>query len=348
LVKELMKASYPLLFATAMVVSALLTPFLRWLALRTKNFLQLPRPISVETHVHPTPAGGGLAIYLGMLGALWLTWPWSGIEQRIILAGAVLVLFGLLDDSRRISVPSKLVGQLLAVYFLLLAPGLGGELAVPQLFDSTLISQAIAILWILGMINAVNFLDIMDGLAAGTSAIAAFGFFLLAGFISKGHTVAALAIGLAGSSVGFLIYNFEPASIFMGDTGSQFLGFVLGTLALLAASSPPSSVMILPPIVLLGVPLFEIAFTITIRIWTGKAPWKGSKDHFPLRMFRLGFSVRHIVLSAYIIGLLLIPSAICLARASTLGRLIVLLFLVLSGIGAGLWLSQVQVPKPKR
>ena len=339
------RVSYPLLFATAMAVSALLTPLVRKLTLRTEKFIKLPRSISIETHVLPTPTVGGVAIFLGVVSALCLTLPWSNLEKRILLASTVLVLFGLYDDSKPLSVPSKVVGQFLAAGILLLAPGIGGQLAVPQLFNSLVVNQIMATLWIVGLINAMNFLDIMDGLAAGTSAIAAFGFFLLAGFMSNGQTTAHLAIALAGGAMGFLIYNFEPASIFMGDTGSQFLGLVLATLTLHAASSSPSPAMLLPPIVLLGIPLFEITYTSTIRVWTGKAPWKGSKDHFPLRMFQMGFSVRRIVLTTYIVGFLLIPCAIWLVQVNLLGRLLILLVLALAGVGAGLWLSQVRVPK---
>lgn len=355
---------YLLLFVTATVVSALLTPLFRWFALRTMKFVQRPRAISIETHVQPTPVGGGLAIYLGGLGALWLAQPWSGLEQRVMLAGAVLVIFGLLDDSRNLSLPTglgkflekflldnkalstfaKFIPQFLAAY-LVLAPGSENELVTPYLFDYEVANQVVAILWIVGIINAINFLDIMDGLAAGTSMVAAIGFFLLGKVIGHEPAFVALAIVLAGGALGFLFYNFQPASIFMGDTGSQFLGLVLGVLALIAAGSATSFDGMLPPLILLGIPLFEITYTMTIRVLTGKLPWKGSKDHTPLRMFQLGFSVRQIVLSAYIAGLALILCALWLVQASMFGRLIGVILLGLVAMGIGLWLSQVKVPK---
>ena len=357
---------YPVLLMVAAALSALLTPLVRLLALRMRKFVQLPRAISIDTHVLPTPAAGGLAIYLGVAGSLWLAQPLSGFEKRVLVAGAVLVFFGLLDDSRALRIPSrlggqflarllldnralstgaKLIGQLLAAGLLLVGPGPGDALAAPALFDNLAVNQVIAFLWLVGMINAVNFLDIMDGLAAGTSAIAAFGFFVLSAFISDGQPLAGLAVALVGGALGFLIHNFEPASIFMGDTGSQFLGVVLGVLALRVASLSSSLTMVPPALVLLGIPLFEAAFTPTIRIWTGKLPWKGSKDHFPLRMFQLGFSVRRIVLTSYAVAFGLIPCAIVIMQFNQWTQLLIFSFLAVSGAGAGLWLSQVKVPK---
>jgi UDP-GlcNAc:undecaprenyl-phosphate GlcNAc-1-phosphate transferase len=349
MLKELTNLSYPTIFAIAVVVSALVTPLFREFALRTSLFVQKPKSTSIDTHTRPIPVGGGVAIYLGfvaaLLGALWLFGPWTGLEQRILLAGAVLVLFGLLDDSRAIAVPFKFAAQFLAAYLVLLAPGFGAKLPVPQLFGLPALDYAVATLWIVGVINAINFLDIMDGMAAGTSAICAIGFFFVAIIIGHAATLGVLALALAGGALGFLLYNFEPASIFMGDAGSQVLGLVLGALSLLTVSLSSSFVGILAAIVLLGVPLFEIGFTMTIRTLTGKAPWKGSKDHVPLRLFRLGLTVKQVVLLAYVIGLGFIPTAIWMIYADTPGRLIVILALVPLALGAAHWLSRVRVPK---
>ena len=356
--------SYLLVFAVALLVSALVTPVVRLFVHRTNVFLQRPRHISIDTHVRPTPVGGGLAIFVGFVAGLALSMPWHSFESRLAWAGLVLVVFGLLDDSRALRIPihrgenllssilldnramsvgSKLVGQLLAA-MLLLAPGLGSELHIPQLFSWEPLNLLVAFVWIIGMINATNFLDIMDGLAAGTSAIAAFGFFFLILLVPGGSAGAAISVALAGGALGFLIHNFEPAKIFMGDAGSQFLGLVLGALALhVAGSHPPST--ILPPLVLLGIPLYEMTFTVVIRIVTGKAPWKGSRDHIPLRLFEMAFSVRRIVLAFYAAGVLLAISAIWLALAGTVGRVLIVMLLALVGILLGRWLAQVKVPK---
>jgi UDP-GlcNAc:undecaprenyl-phosphate GlcNAc-1-phosphate transferase len=249
-------------------------------------------------------------------------------------------------DKRSLSTLSKFAAQFFVAFLVVLTPRFGGETLMLRISGSTVLNQAVAILWIVGVINAINFLDIMDGLAAGVSAIAALGLFFLASFVGQGAAYAGLAIALAGSALGFLIYNFEPASIFMGDAGSQFLGFILGTLALLVASSSTSFVTVVSPIVLLGIPLFEITFTVTVRTLTGKAFWKGSKDHYPLRMFQLGFSVRQIVLASYVVGLVLLWCSIWMTQASLTGQLIMLVLLALFAIGAGLWLSRVEVPRP--
>ncbi len=359
---ELFRMPYPVLFATSLAVSAGLTPAFRWLALRSMVFVQRPKAISIETHVRPIPVGGGLAIFLGVVAALWLNRSWSPLEQRILLGAGLLSVFGLLDDSRvlklrsrllsnllldnrALSAQSKLVGQFLVASFVVLAAGWGGPLEVPHLVSWQWVNQAVAIVWIVGMMNAINFLDIMDGLAAGTSAVAALGFFFLAGVTGMEPALAAISIALAGSAFGFLFYNFQPARVFMGDTGSQFFGLVLGVLALQGASSPTTAVSVLSSLVLVGIFLFEITFTVGMRLLAGKNPMMGSKDHYPLRMFQLGLSVRRIVAASYLAGGGLALLALWLARGSMPERLAALLILGIAVVIVTRWLSRVKVPE---
>jgi UDP-GlcNAc:undecaprenyl-phosphate GlcNAc-1-phosphate transferase len=211
-----------------------------------------------------------------------------------------------------------------------------------------MINQIIAVLWIIGIINAINFLDIMDGLAAGTSAIAAFAFFGMAIIHKQGLSYTSLAVALSGAALGFLFFNFNPASIFMGDTGSQFLGLLLGVFALTIPSRSLSLEAIAPALIVLGIPLFEITFTSTIRTLKGKAPWKGSKDHYALRLFKLGYSVRKIVLLTYAVGFGLLLCAAAMLYSSLPWKVITFLSLSLFALGSGVWLSRVKVPSPQK
>ena len=340
-----MQLSYLIFVGVAIIISSTMTALFRIVAPHTR-WIQQPKSISIDTHIQPTPVGAGLAIYLAVVAvfcvAQWSLGAWTGLEQRIILAGGTLILIGLYDDRQEMSVPYKLLFQFLAAYILLAAPGLGSKPAIPQLFNLEILNLLIAIIWLVGMINAINFLDIMDGLAAGVALIAALGFFLV--FMEQGGIFTILALALAGGALGFLFYNFEPASVFMGDTGSQFLGLILSTLVIMTVPANISLPAILTPLILVSIPLFEVTFTITIRTLTGKAPWKGSKDHYPLRLFKMGFSVKQIVLSTYLVGLLLILCAFWFNQATWFVQISIGSCLSLSMIGVSIWLSKVKVP----
>ncbi len=168
-----------------------------------------------------------------------------------------------------------------------------------QLFKTPLLDYPLTLLWVVALTNAVNFLDNMDGLAAGLSAIAA-GFFTLIAFTEGLSLVSSLAAALMGSAVGFLIYNFNPASTFMGDMGALVLGFVLATLGIkLQFGALPPSVTWTVPLLVLALPIFDICLVVFTRIMEGRSPGQAGKDHTSHRLMSLGLSQRWTLFVLY-------------------------------------------------
>jgi UDP-GlcNAc:undecaprenyl-phosphate/decaprenyl-phosphate GlcNAc-1-phosphate transferase len=213
-----------LIFLTALTFSVLATPLARRLALRT-GVVDVPNARKV--HAAPVPLLGGAAMYAGFMVALVLLGDRSYVRELVgIVLGATLVsLFGLADDRWGMHAYLKLGGQLLAGVVLIL----GGTQV--RLFEPAWLNWAITLLWVVGITNALNLLDNMDGLSAGVTTVAA-AFFLLLAAMSGQYLVGAMAAALVGACVGFLRYNLNPATIFMGDTGALFLGFLLAALAI--------------------------------------------------------------------------------------------------------------------
>jgi len=213
-----------LIFAAALAFAMGGTPLARWVAARTDI---VDRPAGRKLHLQPVPLLGGAAIYLAFILALLLFGDRFYISQLVgILIGATLVSFlGIWDDRQAIRPLLKLAGQLLAALTLIVTS------VRIDLFPGAALDIAITLLWVVGITNALNLLDNMDGLSGGIAAIAA-GFFLLLATLSGQFLVGSLAAALLGACIGFLRYNFNPAQIFMGDAGSLFLGFVLSAVGI--------------------------------------------------------------------------------------------------------------------
>lgn len=207
----------------------------------------------------PVPYLGGLALYLAFLGSLAFTFEFRHDVLGVLLAGTLVVMFGLIDDLGVLTPGEKLIGQLVAV-FVLIKSGIRIEIAAfPDWLD-----LALTTLWMVGMINAFNLLDVMDGLAAGVGLIVA-AFLCLVAVLNGDSTIAFMLAALAGSLLGFLRYNRHPATIYMGDTGALFLGFILGALAMIGQYTRRHDLGLLAPIFMLGVPIFEICFVTYVR-----------------------------------------------------------------------------------
>ncbi len=170
--------------------------------------------------------------------------------------------------------------------------------AIKIVFLPPLVAYPLSFLWLLGMTNAFNIIDIMDGLAAGVAAIACFFLFIIA--MSSGQTgVAYMILALMGALLGFLRFNFQPARIYLGDAGSLFIGFMLGALGMVGVYARVNPVAVLAPVLILGVPIFDTLFVMTIRWMRGLNPLKGSPDHFALRLRRWRLTAGQTVLLSY-------------------------------------------------
>jgi UDP-GlcNAc:undecaprenyl-phosphate GlcNAc-1-phosphate transferase len=257
----------------------------------------LDHPEARKLHISATPLLGGVAVALGTaLGANLGFWSLSiGLPPQSLwwMAGAlVAVLIGLVDDRVGLGPFPKLALQALAAVLFLR----GGT--YPQSHVGPVVGQAVSIVWMVGLMNAVNFLDNMDGIVGGVSALCAFAFAALLAVWGHPHE-SLFALGLAGATVGFLRYNFAPARIFLGDTGSLFLGYTLGALGLISASSGPGWSGVLSTLLVLGYPLFDTTFVVCTRLREGRKIYIGGRDHTTHRMTRVVRGPRRTAVSVY-------------------------------------------------
>ncbi|HVF22111.1 MAG TPA: hypothetical protein VM941_03510 [Pyrinomonadaceae bacterium] len=281
-----------LAFAAAFVLATILTPLVRAFARRI-GMVAIPK--TDRWHKKPTAMLGGAAIWLTVVICYFFFIPRTVYGTQILLASTFLFFVGLVDDLIHIKPYQKLIGQILGsafvVYYGLSLPWTG----------SILLNMALAIFWLIGITNAINLLDNMDGLASGIAVIAA-GFLGLS-FVNSGQINEAMIMLLfAGALVGFLVYNSNPASIFMGDCGSMFVGFFLASTALVNVSGGRSR-SFLPvlavPILVLFIPIFDTTFVTVLRKLSGRAASQGGRDHTSHRLVALGMSERHAVWMLY-------------------------------------------------
>ncbi len=268
------------------------TPVSRRIAIRLGV---VDKPNQRKIHQDHKPMMGGLAIYGALLLSLLLFSPLQHLKELgAILAGsAFLAVVGLLDDRYNLGIRIRLLAMIAA------SLGLVASGVSIQLFQTPWIDIPLTVLWVVALVNAANFMDNMDGLTAGLTAIAAVYFVVIA--FSQGLTlVTSLAAALAGSAVGFLIYNFNPASVFMGDMGALVLGFILAVLGIkLKFGIQPLNVTWMIPILVLALPIFDITLVVVTRLLEGRSPGEAGKDHTSHRLMSIGFSQRQTLFILY-------------------------------------------------
>jgi UDP-GlcNAc:undecaprenyl-phosphate/decaprenyl-phosphate GlcNAc-1-phosphate transferase len=278
--------------ATSFCLALILTFVVRAIA---RRFGFVAQPKTDRWHKKPTAMLGGAAIWLSVITTVPVFSLHTTYGLQILLASTFLFLVGLVDDLIHIKPYQKLIGQILGsayvVYYGLSLPWTG----------SVLLNMALAIFWLIGITNAINLLDNMDGLASGIAVIAA-GFLALSFMNSGQYTEALIMLVFAGGLLGFLVYNSNPASIFMGDCGSMFVGFFLASSALMHVSGGRSR-SFLPvlavPILVLFIPIFDTTFVTVLRKLSGRAASQGGRDHTSHRLVALGMSERKAVLMLY-------------------------------------------------
>ena len=281
----------------------LLTKVMRRIALRLKI---LDHPEERKIHKMPIPLLGGLAIYTSYVVTVFLNFNFSIELKGIVIGGTIILLVGIIDDIKHLSATWKLISQISASGVLIL---FGVKLSfLPNTWWGNGGEVLLTIIWIVGITNAVNFFDGMDGLATGLTAICALSFFIVAQITGQGY-LGYLTIALAGSCLGFLKFNFKPASIFLGDAGSTFLGFTLAGIAVMGgwAEKNPKIALTLP-ILILSVFIFDMVYITVARVLSGTVKnfkeWieYTGKDHLHHRLVTLGFNETHTVLLIYLIA----------------------------------------------
>ena len=292
--------SYALIFLAAFATALILVPIFVRVAKRY-NFLDYPT--ALKRHTRPTPVLGGEAVFLGFLGAILLATrlfnlPLGDELKALLVAGAVVVVVGLIDDRRGLSPSIKFLGQLVAaVIFVFLSRAHG-------ILTGTTLDFVVLLLWLTGLMNALNFLDAMDGLCGGITFISASAFLILG--ISSGNLVMAIvSLCIMGALAGFLRYNLPPARIFLGDAGSMLNGFVLASLGILFAKYNLSPLTLLVPIMILSYPIFDISFVTLMRVREGRKIYQADYNNSPPRIANMGVERTEVVWWIYSICALL-------------------------------------------
>ena len=321
---------YILAFAGALVLAMAVTPMARWLAPRVGI---MDQPEARKIHLAPVPRMGGVAIYLAVIVAALVLGEWRNFAQfGSILVGATGVSFmGLVDDRWGLRPLVKLMGQALAA-LLLYASGI-----YVGTFPHPTLNLVVTVFWVGYITNAVNFLDNMDGLASGVSAIAAAFFALMCSFSGQ-YLVGALSIAVLGACLGFLFYNLNPANIFMGDSGALFLGFILAAIGIkIRFPDNVTFVTWMVPVLVMGLPIFDTTLVIISRLRRRLNPaTTPGQDHISHRLVAAGMTKREAVLTLYIVSFILGLLATFVTEASVLEGYIVSGLVVLAGL-YGLW-----------
>jgi UDP-GlcNAc:undecaprenyl-phosphate/decaprenyl-phosphate GlcNAc-1-phosphate transferase len=286
---------YALTFLMAAAITAYVTPLTIHVA-HTFHITDTPDG-RLKKHRNPTPYLGGLAVAAGFVVTFGVLSTSESMDERalgILAGGFMMLMLGLYDDLVNLRPSVKFLGQLLAVVALQKA-GVHIQIAALNEWENL----ALTMLWVTGITNAFNIIDIMDGLATGTACIAALFLFLIASLVGGDTSIPFMAIALAGALAGFLGFNATPARIFLGDTGSLFIGFLLGALSMLVSYSGRSPWAVVTPVVLLAVPIFDTGFVAIHRARKGIPFFRGSPDHFALRVAHSGTGVRRTVLHVW-------------------------------------------------
>jgi len=324
---------YLLVALTALVMAALATPLVRRVAWR---YGFVDQPSFRKVHAIPMPRLGGLAIYLGFIVALLLLGTRFRINEMVgIMIGATVVsVIGGIDDRSPVNPLPKLLVQALAAGVLIF-----NDVHI-NLFPFDWLNTLATIIWVTGITNALNFLDNMDGLSAGIATVAS-AFFLLLAALSGQYLVGALAAALLGACIGFLFYNVNPASIFMGDSGSLFIGFVLAAIGIkLRFPDNVDIVTWMAPALVLGLPILDTTLVVISRLRRGKNPLTTpGKDHISHRLARRTGSKREAVLLCYLIAGAFGMSGIFITTATVVEGYLVGLGIALLGLGAIWWLE---------
>ena len=324
--------SYLLAFAIGLVLSWVLTPYVKKLAFRLGA---VDKPNARKVHHTIMARLGGLAIYLGFMAGAITCMQLTKDVVGILVGGTIITLVGIADDIFQLTAKAKLLGQIVAALVLV---GFGVRIEwlnnpFGGYFYLDYLSMPFTVFWVVSFTNVVNLMDGLDGLAAGVSAIASVTIILVA--LQQGlYPVAVITAALAGGTLGFVRYNFNPATIFMGDTGSLFLGYMLAAISIYGAVKSAATIALIVPAIALGLPIMDTAFAIARRYLNGKPIFQPDKGHIHHRLLAMGFSQRQAVIFMYLISAGLCLSAVLLTEVEGIYA-VILLAVILAAIFIG-------------
>lgn len=322
----------------ALVVALITTPMVKNLAVRM-GAVDVPRD-GRRMHDHPIPRMGGLAIFFGFLLSVVVFMDLDGQMRGMLLGAAIIVVLGIFDDIYSLRAMFKFVVQIIAALVAALSGNVIEIVSNPNVFSSDLywdlgwLAVPVTVVWIVAITNAVNLIDGLDGLACGVSAISSMTLLVISLAISDGP-VAVLMAALTGACLGFLPYNMNPAKIFMGDTGSTFLGFILAVVSIQGLFKLYTIISFAVPFLMLGLPIFDTCFAFIRRIAHGQSPMHADRSHVHHRLIDMGLNQKQAVAVLYIISAILGLSAVVLTTSGPVKAMLLLMALCFAGAIAG-------------
>ena len=349
-------ASMIFAFIISFIFSFASTPLVRRLAYRI-GAVDVPKD-KRRVHKRPTPRIGGLAIIFGfMVAIISFSDTWSREFIATLIGAGILAVLGVIDDCKDLDAKLKFVVQIIAALVVVLY----GDIKISVFSNPNVFSQSpylvlpqwasvtVTVLWIVFMTNAVNFIDGLDGLAAGVSAIMSMSLVFIA-ITYHEYEIALMGLAIMGSCFGFLPYNFNPAKIFMGDTGSMFLGYMLSVLSVQGMFKSYAVISFAVPLIMLGLPLFDALFAMMRRVLSGKNPMSADRGHLHHRLYDMGFSQKQTVFILYAISGVLGITSILLAeqrflRAMLLLICVLIFILIATMMGKNSYVHKIESPE---
>lgn len=326
-------------FTIALIVAYGFTPLARQIAFKIKL---LDHPDSKKSHAHPTPLLGGLSMFVAFFAAVLFTTNTNNYIFGILIGGVILLAVGMIDDKLGMMPRMKLSAQIIVA---LIAYKMGIRAIT---FEDYYLSMFFTVFWIVGITNAFNLLDNLNGLSSGIAGICAI-FFGIMALLNSQIYIAILSFSLAGACFGFLKHNFPKANIFMGDSGSMFLGFTIACIAILGSwETDKISLSLSLPIIVLGYPIFDTTLVTFLRLREGRSVFIGGRDHSSHILASLRLKKKRAVLLIYIICILLGFSGL-LVSYLPLGWAIVVFAVTVSSISSfGIYLVWKRLGSAKR
>lgn len=320
----------------AAVVSFAITPLVKAFSVKV-GAIDVPKD-NRRMHDHPIPRLGGLAIFLGFMFAVLLMVPLNGPERGMLLGAVIIVVLGIFDDIYALPAKLKLVVQIVAALVAVLSGNRIQVLSNPNIFSEnplwalpSWLSIAMTVVWIVAITNAVNLIDGLDGLACGVSTISSATMLVIALLVSESD-VAMIMGALVGACVGFLPYNFNPAKIFMGDTGATFLGYIMATMSVQGMFKMYTFISFVAPFLILGLPIFDVCFAVVRRLSKGQSPMQPDRSHIHHRLIDMGLSQKQAVGMLYVISAILGLTAVMLTTSGALKAMIFLVTMALAAL----------------
>ncbi len=326
--------------AVSFVFSYLMTPSVKHFAEKV-GAIDVPKD-ERRIHTHPIPRMGGLAIFIGFVASCLVFCEPSTQLMGVLVGAVIIAVMGAVDDIVALNAWVKLAVQIVAAVVVIRCGVVFDAISNPNFLsaDTTIyISDGLAVfltvLWIVGCTNAVNLIDGLDGLAVGVSAISSLTMLVVALFVAE-PAVSVVLAALTGACIGFMPYNLNPAKIFMGDVGSQLLGFVLATVSIMGMFKFHTIITFLVPVMAMAVPLADTVFAFARRILRGQSPFHADKGHFHHRLLALGLSQKQVAAVLYAISAVMGLLAVLLAGNSLIVRTICLVLMFI--ISLAVWL----------